>query len=104
VRIVPGRWQPGDVVLLATAPEQSLAAEAALIRFLWKASPLLSLCHDVGYGGLEHALDEAAGWSGVRADVSLPDEPVGGAAIMALAPEQVSRLGSKGFVQIGEVR
>ena len=104
VRIVPGRWQPGDVVLLATAPEQSVAAEAALIRFLWKASPLLSLCHDVGYGGLEHALDEAAGWSGVRADVSLPDEPVGGAAIMALAPEQVSRLGSKGFVQIGEVR
>ena len=60
VRVVPGRWQPGDAVLLATAPEQSLAAEAALIRFLWKASPLLSLCHDVGYGGLELALEEAA--------------------------------------------
>ena len=104
VRIVPGRWQPGDVVLLATAPEQSLAAEAALIRFLWKASPLLSLCHDVGYGGLEHALEEAAAGAAFAADVSLPDEPVGGAAIMALAPEQVSRLGSKGFVQIGEVR
>ena len=104
VRLVPGRWQPGDAVLLATAPEKSLAAEAALIRFLWKASPLLSLCHDVGYAGLEHALEEAAVWSGVSADVSLPDEPVGGAAILALPPDQVPRLGSKGYVQIGEVR
>jgi phosphoribosylformylglycinamidine synthase len=104
VRLVPGRWQPGDAVLLATAPEKSLAAEAALIRFLWKASPLLSLCHDVGYGGLEHALEEAAVWSGVSADVSLPEEPVAGAAILALAPDQVSRLGSKGYMQIGEVR
>src|SRR6185295_1235185 len=44
VRLVPAAWQPGDVVLLAQAPESSLAAEAALIRFLWRASPLLSLC------------------------------------------------------------
>src|SRR5205085_11322734 len=51
VRLIPGKWLPGDVVLLAQAPEASLAAEAALIRFLWKAAPLLTLCHDVGYGG-----------------------------------------------------
>src|SRR5207245_844851 len=38
VRFVPRGWQPGDVVLLATVPEQSLAAEAALVRFLWKAA------------------------------------------------------------------
>ncbi len=43
VRLVPGRWQQGDAVLLATAPEASLAAEASLVRFLWKASPLLTL-------------------------------------------------------------
>jgi phosphoribosylformylglycinamidine synthase II len=104
VRLVPGGWEPGDVVLLANAPESSLAAEAALIRFLWKAAPLLSLCHDVGYGGLEQALAEAARWSGCEADVELPPEPAYGAAILATSPAQVAKLGSRGFVQIGEVR
>ncbi len=104
VRLVPGGWEPGDVVLLAQAPESSLAAEAALIRFLWKAAPLLSLCHDVGYGGLEHALAEAARWSGREADVDVPPAPAFGAAILATSPAQVARLGSRGFVQIGEVR
>jgi phosphoribosylformylglycinamidine synthase II len=104
VRFVPGAWEQGDVVLLAEAPEASLAAEAALIRFLWKAAPLLTLCHDVGYGGLAHALAEASRWSGREADVDLPAEPANGAAILATSRGQVSRLGSKGFVQIGEVR
>jgi len=104
VRLVPGSWEPGDVVLLAAAPEPSLTAEAALIRFLWKAAPLLSLCHDVGHGGLERTLAEAARWSGRAADVDLPPEPQTGAAVLALAPELVERLGSKGYVQIGEVR
>jgi len=104
VRLVPGRWAAGDVVLLAVAPEGSLAAEAALVRFLWKAAPLLTLCHDVGYGGLAHAVAEAARWSGREADVELPDEPERGAAILALAPEDVARLGSRGFVEIGRVR
>ncbi len=104
VRLVPGSWEPGDVVLLAAAPEPSLTAEAALIRFLWKAAPLLSLCHDVGHGGLERTLAEAARWSGRAADVDLPPEPQTGAAVLALAPELVERLGSKGYVQIGQVR
>jgi phosphoribosylformylglycinamidine synthase subunit PurL len=104
VRLVPGKWEAGDVVLLAEAPEGSLAAEAALIRFLWKAAPLLSFCHDVGYAGLEHALAEAEEWSGHPADVSLPAEPANGAAILALPGNAVVGLGSKGFVQIGEVR
>jgi phosphoribosylformylglycinamidine synthase subunit PurL len=104
VRLVPDRWQPGDVVLLAQAPEPSLAAEAALVHFLWKASPLLSLCHDVGYAGLEHALAEAARWSGCEADVDLPAEPAQGAALLATSPAQVANLGSRGFVRIGVVR
>jgi len=104
VRFVPRGWQPGDVVLLATVPEQSLAAEAALVRFLWKAAPLLSLCHDVGYAGLEAAVAEAARWSGRESDVELPAEPRGGAAILACAPEDVDKLGSKGLVEIGVVR
>ena len=104
VRLSPGRWESGDLVLLATAPESSLAAEAALIRFLWKAAPLLSLSHDVGYGGLEHALDQAARWSGRQADVDLPAEPANGAAVLAISPDQLELLGTRGFVQIGTVR
>ena len=81
VRSVPGAWQEGDVVLLAGEPELSfagseyqalygelggepapldLAAEAALVRFLWKAAPLLTLAHDVSDGGLAVCLAEAA--------------------------------------------
>jgi phosphoribosylformylglycinamidine synthase II len=104
VRLVPSGWQSGDAVLLAESPEDGLAAEAALIRFLRKAAPLLSLCHDVGGGGVEAALDEAARWSGRDADVDLPRDPIAGAAILACAPETVARLGSRGFVQIGSVR
>jgi len=77
---------------------------AALVRFLWKAAPHLTLCHDVGHAGLEHALAEAAEWSGRPADVSLPDEPGYGAAVLAVPRNGVAGLGSKGFVQIGEVR
>jgi phosphoribosylformylglycinamidine (FGAM) synthase-like enzyme len=105
VRLVPGRWQPGDVVLLAEAPEGSLAAEAALVRFLWKAAPLLSLCHDVGHGGLEQALAEAEEWSGRPADVSVASNSLlQGAAILACRREDVAKLGAKGVVEIGEVR
>jgi phosphoribosylformylglycinamidine synthase len=107
VRKVPGRWQSGDAVLLATSPDGSLAAEAALIRFLWKAAPHLSLSHDVGSGGLSVALAEAAAWSGgLEADVELPEDVDArrGAAILACKPSKVKRLGARGFVQIGEVR
>jgi phosphoribosylformylglycinamidine synthase II len=104
VRNIPSRWERGDVILLAQTPEDSLAAEAALVRFLWKAAPLLTLCHDVGYAGLEHALAEAAAWSGLEADVSLLDEPVHGAAILAVPRNDLARLGSRGLVEIGEVR
>ncbi len=107
VRAIPGRWQRGDAVLLATAPDGSLAAEVALIRFLWKAAPHLTFCHDVGSGGIKAALTEAAAWSGGRAaDVEIPEEYDSrrGAAVLACRPERVAKLGGRGFVQIGQVR
>ena len=105
VRNIPSKLEQGDVVLLAQAPESSLAAEAALVAFLWKAAPLLTLCHDVGHGGLEHALRECEEWSGRPADVTdLPREtPQQGAAILACRREDVGKLGSRGFVEIGAV-
>jgi len=103
VRSVPSRWREGDVVLLARVPAEELAAEAALVRFLWKAAPILSLAHDVGDQGLEATLAEAALWSGIGAKIELPDEPGGGAAVLACAPDDVELLGTKGFARIGTV-
>ncbi|MGH3105395.1 MAG: AIR synthase related protein, partial [Gaiellaceae bacterium] len=105
VRLVPGRWRKGDVVLLASAPPPlDLRAEAALVRFLWKAAPLVSLAHDVSRGDLEVALAEAALWSGVGAQVELPGEwPAAGAAVLACAPADVDRLGSRGLTRLGVV-
>ncbi len=105
VRRVPGRWRTGDSVLLATSPDGSLEAEAALIRFLWKAAPHLTLSHDVGSGGIAAALAEAAAWSGLEAVVELPAayDSRRGAAILACRPERLGRLGSRGFVEIGVV-
>jgi phosphoribosylformylglycinamidine synthase len=103
VRTVPAGWREGDALLLAQVPAHELAAEAALVRFLWKASPLLSLAHDVGDQGLEAALVEAALWSGLGAEIELPEEPEGGAAVLACAPANVRRLGGKGYARIGTV-
>jgi phosphoribosylformylglycinamidine (FGAM) synthase-like enzyme len=105
VRFVPGAWRSGDVVLVATAPgELDLAAEAALVRFVWKAAPVLTLAHDVSDGGLEEALREAEEYSGLDVDVELPVPAAGGRIVLACAPEDVERLGSKGLERIGVVR
>jgi len=104
VRFVPDRWQPGDVVLVATAPgELELAAEAALIRYVWKAAPVLTLAHDVSDGGIEQALREVEEHCGIGADVDPPPTATGGQVLLACAPENVERLGSKGLQQIGTV-
>src|SRR5262249_39079953 len=106
VRRVPGRWQRGDVVLLAESPDGSLAAEAALIRFLTKASVHLSLCHDIGGSGIRGALAEAAAWSGgIEAHVEIPADYDSrrGSAILACTPERLERLGSRGFRVIGAI-
>src|SRR4029079_204839 len=104
VRVVPDRWQRGDVIVLATAPGNlDLAAEAALVRYVWKAAPVLTLAHDISDGGIQKALREAAEHSGLEADFELPDWSAGGKVLLACAPEHLSRLGSKGVQQIGLV-
>ena len=106
VRMIPGTWQRGDAVLVATAPgELDLAAESALVRYVWKAGPVLTLAHDVSHGGVEQAVREAAEWSGLAADVDLPQGGRGGGQVLlACAPEDVERLGTKNVARIGAVR
>jgi phosphoribosylformylglycinamidine synthase len=130
VRTVPGRWREGDIVLLAGAPELSLAgseyqavygetggslapldlaAEALLVEFLWRAAPLVSLTHDAAEGGLAVALAEAAIWSGVGAELAVDDGPQalfgegGGQAVIACALEDVARLGGVPLRELGVV-
>ena len=87
---------------MATAPGTlDLAAEAALVRYVWKAAPVLTLAHDVSGGGLEQALREAEEHSGVGARVELPESGPGGQVLLACAPEDVERLGSKSLQRIG---
>jgi phosphoribosylformylglycinamidine synthase subunit PurL len=105
VRFLPDAWRDGDVVLVATAPgELDLGAEAALIRYVWKAAPVLTLAHDVSDGGLEQALLEAAEYSGLAAEIELPPPAPGGRVLLACAPGDVERLGTKGIERIGMVR
>ena len=130
VRRVPSRWRAGDVILLAGASPVAiagseyqarfgevggrparldLAAEAALVEFLWRAAPRCSLIHDVSLGGLAVALAKAALHSGIGADVSLPDDPRawfgegGGQAVLACAPDEVERLGGVPLRRLGVV-
>jgi len=130
VRFVTGRWVEGDVVFVAGGPDLSLAgseyqalygeiggevagldmgAEARLVEFLWRCSPVLSLAHDVSSGGLAVALAEAALWSGIGAEVGLPEDTVvwfgegGGQAIVACAREDVAHLGDFPLLEIGVV-
>jgi phosphoribosylformylglycinamidine synthase len=104
VRLIPGAWREGDVILVATAPSDvDLVAEAALVRFVWKAAPLLTLAHDVSDGGIEAALQEAEEYSGRAADVELPQTAPGGQVLLACAREDVERLGTKGLERIGVV-
>jgi phosphoribosylformylglycinamidine synthase len=120
VRAVPGRWRKGDVVFAVGAPElrldgsefqarflggvagrppvPNLALEAALVAFLWRAAPRLTLAHDAAEGGLAVALAEAALWSGVGARIELEEDAVtwfgegGGQAIVSLAADDSSLL------------
>jgi hypothetical protein len=55
-------------------------------------------------GDVEAALAEAALWSGIGAEVELPEDGhSAGQAVLACAPEDVSRLGTKGLRRLGVV-
>ncbi len=133
VRRVPGSWDEGDVIVLASAGAPALPgselqarygtvsgmpavldldAEAALIRFVTEVAPRCSLAHDVSDGGLAIALAEAALHSGVGARLELALDLVTlfgegcGQVILALPPDQVEidPLGNDVSVRrIGEV-
>ena len=68
VREVPRGWRPGDTVWLAEGDE------VELIGWLWRNVSKLSLAHDVGEGGLAHALAHASAFSGrsFEADAEAP--------------------------------
>ena len=130
VREIPGRWQEGDAVFLAGAPELrfdgselqalygqtggrpaplDLQAEAELVRFLWGHAPRLTLAHDAAEGGLATALVEAALWSDAGVELELPDDPLtlfgegGGQAIVACAPEHADQLAGVPLRRVGTV-
>jgi phosphoribosylformylglycinamidine synthase II len=104
VRAIPAAWRAGDVVVLAAASTPlDLAAEAALVEFLWRSAPLLTLAHDVSRGDVEVALAEAALWSDVGADVDVPAMPPGGAAVIACRPDALGRLRGVPLTRLGVV-
>jgi len=128
VRLVPGLWREGDAVFLAGHPaislagseyqalfgevggrpaELDLAAEAALIDFLWRSAPVLSFAHDVSEGGLAVCLAEAAIASGIGAELELPGDRIslfgegGGQAVIACAPQQAESLSGVPLQRLG---
>jgi len=130
VRLVPALWREGDAIFIAGHPaislagseyqalfgevgghpaELDLAAESALIEFLWRSAPLLSFAHDAAEGGLAVALAEAAVASGIGAEVDLPDDRVslfgegGGQVVVACAPEEAAALTGVPLRRIGTV-
>ena len=96
VRGVPTRWRPGDSVWLAES-DGTLAGDAALIAWLWRAAPELSLAHDVSDGGLRLTLAEASAWSGIEF-ASEGDAPRGSIVLASgTAPDRV------GLRRLGEI-
>jgi hypothetical protein len=80
---------------------ETIEEQAALIAFLWRVAPLLTLAHDVGNGGLEHALAEAAEWSGLAS--SGAGEAPRGSVVLACEPRDVERLDRPGLRVLGSV-
>ena len=124
VRCVPGEWAEGDVVLIVGDPElqldgsqyealfldgapgaiawPDLIAEAALVRALSQLGGVVSHSHDAAEGGIAVALVESALHSGVGAELDLGWDAEelfgegGGRAVVACAPDRVSRVEETG--------
>jgi phosphoribosylformylglycinamidine synthase len=122
VRLVPKSWHEGDEIYVVGAPELSLdgseyqalflggpsgrppqpelAAEAALIRFLWRSAPVLTSSHDAAEGGLAVALAELALAAGVGARIELDGDALpwfgegGGQAVVSVSTDDASVLES----------
>jgi phosphoribosylformylglycinamidine synthase subunit PurL len=131
VRLVSSAWRTGDELFVVGAPALSLdgseyqalflggpagrppmpdlAAEAALIRFLWRSGSVMSCSHDAAEGGLAVALAEAAVHSGIGAQVELEDDAItwfgegGGQAVVSLAGDDASVLESVPHRKLGVV-
>jgi phosphoribosylformylglycinamidine synthase len=131
VRRIPGAWQEGDLVLLAGDPKIALdgseyqaqilggaagrpprphpTAEAALVRSLAASAPLLTSAHDVSDGGLAVALAELALWSGLGAEIDLPDDALawfgesGARAVVTCRPADQGRLEGMPLRELGVV-
>ena len=102
-----GEWREGGPLAqvegaaasILAASAEGVRAEAGLIRFVARIAPQLSLAHDVGTGGVKAALAEAALWSGVGAEVDVPE---GARVLLACRPDRVGGLGAQ-FEEIGVV-
>jgi phosphoribosylformylglycinamidine synthase II len=131
VRFVPRAWREGDTVYVVGAPELSLdgseyqalflggpagrppvpelAAEAALVRFLWRAAPLAEAAHDVAEGGLAVALAELAIAAGIGARIELENDALswfgegGGQAVVSLSADDASVLETVPHRRVGVV-
>jgi phosphoribosylformylglycinamidine synthase subunit PurL len=131
VRLVPSAWRRDDEIYVVGAPELSLdgseyqalflggpagrppmpdlSAEAALIRFLWRSSSVLSCAHDAAEGGLAVALAEAALHAGIGATLEVEDDAVawfgegGGQAVVSLSADDASLLESIPHRRLGTV-
>jgi phosphoribosylformylglycinamidine synthase len=95
VTLIPSRWRPGDTVVL-------LCGEgAALVRYVWEHADRFSLAHDVGSGGLERTLAEAAAWSGHPAPIPATDGGRNRGVVVAFGPG--TRLDWDDVVELGRV-
>jgi phosphoribosylformylglycinamidine synthase len=89
VREVPRGWRAGDAVWLAEGDD------VELIGWLWRNASRLSLVHDVGAGGLAHALAEASVFSGHLFEAA-DDAPHGSVILAGEQPDwpQLRKLGT----------
>jgi phosphoribosylformylglycinamidine synthase subunit PurL len=87
---IPSRWRRGDRVVLLRGQG------AELVRFVWSNAHRFSLAHDISDGGIALALQEAAAWSGIEADLASPEGP---GVLVACAPGE--SLGWSDAVELG---